>query len=199
MAYTERENDKLEFWKDKKDYEGLYEVSNFGRARSLDRWVKGKNGSMQFKKGRILKPAPTKDGYFRVGLYKNGKVKNFRVNRLVAEAFLEIPEELRHLKGTRYLQVNHKDENKLNNCVSNLEWCTNLYNHNYGTINERIAAKNTNGKLSKPVLQYDLEGNFVREWKSTAECDRNGYNHGAVAACCRGELKKYKDFIWKYK
>lgn len=199
MVHTEREDDRLEIWKDIRDYEGLYQGSNLGRARSLDRWVKGKNGSMQFKKGKILNPAPTKDGYFRVGLYKNGKVKNFRVNRLVAEAFLEIPEELKHLKGTRYLQVNHKDENKQNNSVNNLEWCSAKYNVNFGTRAKRAAKKMTNGKLSKKVYQYTLDGQFVREWESTAECGRNGYNHGAVAACCRGELKKYKDFIWKYK
>ena len=90
--------------------------------------------------------------------------------------------------------MNHKDEDKQNNNVDNLEWCNRTYNINYGTRNERIALTK-----SKTVLQYDLEGNFIREWKSTAECGRNGFHQGNVAACCRGELKKYKDFIWKYK
>ena len=185
---------KKEYWRPVVGYEGLYEVSNFGRVRSLDRWVKGRNGSVRLCKGRILKPFTTKNGYLKVSLCKNGKVKTFKVHRLVVEAFLEIPEELKHLKGTRYLQVNHKDENKQNNNVENLEFCDAKYNTNYGTRNERDAKKK-----SKPVLQYDLEGNFIREWVSTREAGRNGFNQSAVAACCRGELKKYKDFIWKYK
>lgn len=180
MVHAERENDRIEIWKDYKDYKGHYQVSNFGRIKSI-----------KFGKEIILKPGTNKNGYSYVILYKNGKVKKFTVHRLVAEAFLPNPDNLP--------EVNHKDENKLNNCVSNLEWCTNLYNHNYGTINERIAAKNTNGKCSKIVLQYDLEGNFVREWKSTRECGRNGFDQSAVAACCRGKRKKYKDFIWIYK
>ena len=183
-----------ELWRDIKDYKDLYQGSNLGRVRSLDRWVKCPNGSVRFYKGRILKPGTNKDGYLQVDLCKNNKSKTFRVNRLVAEAFLEIPEELRHLKGTRYLQVNHKDEDKTNNNVENLEWCSAKDNTNYGTRNEKVSKK-----LSKTVLQYTLDGVFIREWVSTRECERNGFNHGAVAACCRGELKKYKGYIWRYK
>lgn len=179
---------KKEFWRPVVGYEGLYEVSNFGRVKSI-----------KFGKERFLKLFTNHRGYLQVNLSKKGKVKKYFVHRLVAEAFLEIPEELKHLKGTHYLQVNHKDENKLNNNAENLEWCTSSYNVNYGSRTEKCSKKNTNGKLSKTVLQYDLEGNFVREWESTRECNRNGYNHGAVAACCRGKLKKHKDFIWKYK
>lgn len=186
MVHTEGKNNKLEIWKDIKGYEGFYQSSTFGRARSLDTYRKSRNGTVRFCKGRILKLKTNNQGYLQVNLYKNGKVKTFRVHRLVAEAFLPNPDNLP--------EVNHKDENKLNNCVSNLEWCTSSYNNNYGTRIEKVSKKQ-----SKPVLQYTLDGKFVREWKSTAECGRNGYNHGAVAACCRGELKKYKDFIWKYK
>ena len=169
-----------EIWKDKKDYEGLYMVSNWGRVKSI-----------KFGKERILKPVTNSSGYLLVNLCKDGKVKAFTVHRLVAEAFLPNPHN--------YPCVNHKDENKQNNNVENLEFCDIKYNSNFGTRNERIAAKNTNGKLSKPVLQYDLEGNFIKEWRSTRECERNGFSHGAVSACCQGELKKYKDFIFKYK
>lgn len=190
---------KKEYWKPVVGYEGLYEVSNWGRVKSFDTYRKGKNGSVRLCKGRILKPKTNKDGYLHVVLCKNGKRKTCLVHRITAEAFLEIPEELKHLKGTRYLQVNHKDENKLNNNTENLEWCSAKYNSNFGTRNEKVAEKNTNGKLSKKVLQYTLDGQFVREWESTRECERNGFNQGNVAACCRGELKKYKDFIWKYK
>ena len=75
MVHTEREDDRVEVWKDIKDYEGLYQGSNLGRARSLDRWVKSINGSVRFYKGRILKPFTTKNGYLQVCLWKNGKVK----------------------------------------------------------------------------------------------------------------------------
>lgn len=180
-----------EIWKDIKDFEGLYQGSNCGRAKSLDRYVKGKGHSLQFKKGRILKPMKDPNGYLKVNLCKDGKVKAFTVHRLVAEAFLPNPHN--------YPCVNHKDENKQNNNVSNLEWCSAQYNNTYGTRIERVAEKTTNGKLSKPVLQYTLDGVFVREWESIAECGRNGYNQGHVASCCRGKLKKHKDSIWRYK
>ena len=180
-----------EIWKDKKDYEGLYQVSNLGRAKSLDRYIKGKGHSLQFKKGRILKPMKDNNGYLKVRLCNGEKSKTFNLHRLVAEAFIDNPDNLP--------QVNHKDENKTNNVVTNLEWCDSRYNKNYGTRNKRISEKMTNGKLSKPVLQYDLEGNLIREWKSTMECGRNGFNHGAVNACCLGKLKTYKGFIWEYK
>lgn len=191
MVHAEREDDRVEVWKDIRGYENLYQSSTFGRARSLDNYRKGRNGSLRFCKGKILKPSTDKDGYLLVGLCKNGKQKTYKVHRLVAEAFIPNPNNLP--------QVNHKDENKQNNFVSNLEWCSAKYNSNYGTAIQRSSEKKINGKKSKTVLQYTLDGQFVREWKSTAEAGRNGYNHGAVAACCRGKLKKYKDSIWKYK
>ena len=166
---------KKEYWKPVVGYEGLYEVSNWGRVKSL-----------KFGKEKILKPQKDKDGYLCVTLYKNNNQCQFKVHRLVAEAFIDNSDNLPC--------VNHKDECKTNNIVSNLEWCDRKYNVNYGSRNKRAAEK-----LSKIVLQYDLNGNFIKEWKSTRECDRNGYNHSAVAACCRGELKTYKGFLWEYK
>lgn len=167
----------MENWKDIKDYEGLYQVSDNGDVRSLNY-----NGT---KERRNLKFGKT-NKYLQVLLYKDKKKKRFLVHRLVAEAFIPNPLNLP--------QINHKDENPSNNKVSNLEWCDNKYNHNYGTINKRVA-----DKLSKPVLQFTLNGEFVREWSSTAECGRNGFDFSAVAKCCRGKLKQYKGFIWKYK
>ena len=175
---NENEYMKKEIWKDIKNYEGLYQVSNLGRVKSL-------------YYNKILQNAVQKDGYFQVSLSKNGIQKMYLVHRLVAEAFLPNPHN--------YLCVNHKDEDKSNNIYTNLEWCDVKYNANYGTRNKRISKSNTNGKLSKPVLQYTLDGQFVKEWSSTMECGRNGYHQGTVAQCCRGELKKHKGYMWRYK
>ena len=174
---------KKEYWKPVVGYEGLYEVSNWGRVKSLNYNHTGK--------GKILKQQQSMDGYYSVGLSKNGILKRYYVHRLVAEAFLPNSDNLP--------LINHKDENKTNNNVDNLEWCDAKYNCNYGTRTERLSKSQINGKRSKIVLQYDLNGNFIKEWKSTAECGRNGYNHKCISKCCRGKLKTYKGFLWKYK
>ena len=175
-------------------YEG-YKVSNLGKILSLNYKNTGK--------AELMNPVTNTNGYFQVNLYKNGESKTCLVHRLVAETFLENPENLP--------EVNHKDENKKNNFVflnedgsvdkekSNLEWKNHRDNCNHGTRNERVAKANTNGKLSKKVLQLSLTGELICEYPSTRECERNGFNHGAVAACCRGEKPQYKGFIWKYK
>ena len=130
-----------EQWKDIKGYEGLYEVSNLGNVRSLDRTVKRGQG-YTIKEGRVLTPFyEKKKGYYQVVLAKDGKAKTYRVHRLVAIAFLENP--------YNYTDVNHKDEVKTNNNVDNLEWCTRKYNNNYGTKPERTRKSmmgNTNGR-----------------------------------------------------
>lgn len=189
-----------EIWKDIKSYEGLYQVSNFGRVRSLDHWGEFINRwdriSKRFVKGRILKQQIDHFGYLYVILYKNGISKTIKVHRLVAEAFLEVPEHFKHLIGSRHLQVNHKDETPLNNRVDNLEWCDHIYNMNYGTRIERQI--NT---ISKPVLQFDLEGNLVKEWSNATEAGRNGFNSGCICNCCKNKPRYYshKGFVWKYK
>ena len=123
----------FELWKDVKDYEGLYQVSTFGRVRSLDKYidVKIRNVDKVLKQGKILKPVCNKNGYLKVNLCKNGKVKIYSLHRLVAKTFIPNPDNLPC--------VNHKDEDKTNNYPYNLEWCTHEYNNNYGTHNERIA------------------------------------------------------------
>ena len=90
--------------------------------------------------------------------------------------------------------MNHKDENKLNNSVDNLEWCDAKYNTNFGTCIERRIKKQ-----SKKILQYTLDGEFVREWESIQECGRNGFNVGNICYCCQGKYKSSQGYIWKYK
>ena len=173
-----------EEWKDIKDYEGLYQVSNWGRVKSL---ITDKN-----RRKRILKQHNRGNGYLFVVLTNNEhQSKNISVHRLVAETFLPNPENLP--------EVNHIDENKENNRVDNLEWCDHTYNINYGNRTKKASESKLNGKKSKSVLQFSLTGDFIREWTSTMECGRNGFNQGAVAACCRGKLLQYKGFYWMYK
>ena len=189
----------IEIWKtavyDDEIYEGLYKVSNFGRILSLNYRNTGK--------AELMNPFDNGRGYLQVLLYKNGKRKTCKVHRLVAETFLENPENLP--------EVNHKDENKKNNFVflnedgsvdkkrSNLEWKNHKDNINHGTHNERVAKANTNGIRSKPVLQLSLTGDLIREWPSVGECGRNGFNHGAVCRCCNGKQKTHKGFRFMYK
>ena len=158
--------------KDIKNYEGLYQVTENGDVWSV-------------RRNRFLKPYKNQLGYLRVVLSKKGKVKKYSVHRLVAEAFIDNP--------NNYPCVNHKDENKLNNNVDNLEWCTIRYNNCYndGQI-KRARFKR------KKVYQYDLNGNLIKEWISVNDAGRNGYKQGHVAACCRGERKTHKGFIWSY-
>ena len=118
-----------EVWKDILGYEGVYQVSNHGRIRSLDRYV-----GRRFFPGKIFSLNPNRYGYVRVDLRYRGKSKSSAVHRLVAEAFLDNPNGLP--------QINHKDENKSNNHVDNLEWCTAEYNINYGHRTEKMSHGN---------------------------------------------------------
>lgn len=186
----------IEEWKDIEGYEGLYQVSNLGRVKSLDRIIYRNNGRIQTLRERILKPAKISGGYQFVLLSKDGKTKHCLVHRLVASAFIENPND--------YTDVNHIDENKINNRVDNLEWCNRKYNMNYGTRNERarkaISKSLTNNlKRCKPVAQIDKStGQIINIWPSVRECGRNGFHQGNICSCCRGEQKTSKGYIWKY-
>lgn len=175
-----------EVWKDIKGYEGLYKISNIGRIKSLGRLkTNGKNKYISHE--IILKPWVNAQGYLCAALWAKGKkVKTMLVHRLVAEAFIPNP--------NNYPYVNHMDENKQNPKAENLEWCTMEYNFKYGTALERMAESK-----SKKVYQYSKEGKLIREWKSTKECGRNGYDDVSVWKCCTGKSKTHNGFIWSYK
>lgn len=133
-----------ELWVDIKGYEGFYQVSNFGRVRSLPRVIVRKGYVSQHFNGKYLKSMIDKCGYLHVNLYKD-KLKTVKVHRLVAEAFIPNPDNLPC--------VNHKDEDKTNNQVDNLEWCTHAYNNSYGTHIERVANKHRGMKRSDSMKQ----------------------------------------------
>lgn len=136
-----------EIWKDIDDYEGLYQVSNFGRVRSLDRYVDN-NGGKEFRPGRILKGRKSKKGYIRVGLSKDGIHTDKQVHYLVLSVFNPNP------NPDKYTQINHINEDKGDNRLCNLEWCTPKYNCNYGTRNERFTETKFNNYI-KEHPEYD--------------------------------------------
>lgn len=137
-----------EIWKDISGYEGLYQVSNLGNIKSFRK--SKKYGSQN---EYILKPHISNNGYAQVTLYDNAIRHKFLVHRLVAMTFLLNPDNLQ--------QINHKDENKLNNCVTNLEWCTAEYNNAYGTA--RIRAMDAR---SKSIEQLTYDGNVIAVYRS---------------------------------
>ena len=153
-------------------YEGLYEVSNLGKVR---------------RNGKILKPSKNNWGYLRVNLYKNGIMKSAYIHRLVAQTFLPNPQNLP--------MINHKDEDKTNNSIDNLEWCTAGYNNSYGTRIKRVVEKN-----SKPVLQYDFSGKFIKEFSSVSDAaEEIGVSLGTLSGALTGQQKTSKGYLWKYK
>lgn len=176
-----------EIWKDIPGYEGIYEVSNKGRIRSIDRIVVTKAGWTQTKYGQVIKfGQPINSGYIKVDLHKNGKAKPFLVHRIVAEVFLENP------NGCE--TVNHKDENKLNNSADNLEWCTQMYNNNYGTCKERGAETQR-----REFLQMDMDGNVIKRWKGFKKIQRElGYQRKLIYLCCIGKRESYMGYKWCY-
>lgn len=177
-----------EIWKPIKGYETLYEVSNCGRVKRLN-YTAFCNGGNQYSKFSCKKKLKEKflcfgdngHGYQFIILYKNKISKNFYVHRLVAEAFIPNPNNLP--------EVNHKDGNKQNNCVSNLEWCTN-------GENQKHAYKTGLHKTIK-IAQYDLNGNFIKNWNSIAEAQKqfNPDTHN-IHKCIRDGRHKSYGFLW---
>lgn len=168
-----------EEWKMIPGYEGLYMVSNIGRVKSLRKHV-------------IMVQRYDRYGYKRVGLRNKDGLKTFSVHRLVAMAFIPNPDNLP--------QVNHKDEDKTNNCVDNLEWCTQEYNNNYGSRPNQLSLTHLNGYGSKIVLQYTLDGELHAEYASLGEMERNTvFRKTNVSACCNGKRPTAYGYIWKFK
>ena len=167
-----------EIWKDVVGFEGKYQVSNLGNVKSLNYHNSGKE--------KLMKSHDNGRGYLYVMLWKNGEYKHKKVHRLVAEAFIDNPYNLP--------EINHKDEDKTNNRVENLEWCTHEYNCNFGTRNERVGKK-TAERLSKPVLC--VETGFL--FDSTHDAERKtGIFQQNISKCCKGKRKTAGSFHWRY-
>jgi hypothetical protein len=183
-----------EIWKNIKGYEGFYQVSNLGRVKSLDRYITYSNGNVIFTKGKIINGFKKDNGYWSIDLYKNGTKKKFHKHRLVAMEFIPNPENKP--------EVNHKDENRSNNCVDNLNWCTSKENKHYGSLPERRKeiAKITAAKLSKPVDQYSLDGKYITTFKSSSEVERTlGIPATSIIRNCKCvKTKTCAGYIWKY-
>lgn len=191
----------MEIWKDIEGYEGLYQVSNLGNVKSLSKEKTTKLIGIFKTKEKILSKGKDSRGYYSVVLYKNKIKKDISVHRLVAMAFIPNPEN----KPT----VNHIDGNKCNNNVENLEWCTYQENtqHAYRTgLNPILKGKDNpmygrhaeNHNHSKPVEQYDLEGNFIKKWVNMREAEiALNIARGKVSACCNGNQKTAGGYIWK--
>ena len=174
-----------EIWRDIEGFKGYYQVSNFGKIKSLFRYVRVKNGFRSVPE-KILKPKIDKDGYLRVVLQTDRKSKYLLVHRIVADAFIENPNNFPH--------INHKNENKSDNRVENLEWCSEQYNCNYGNRNKKLSESKY-----KAINQYSLNGNFIREWESGVRIEKEtGFNHKNISACCRGVRKTAYGYIWKF-
>lgn len=191
-----------EIWKDIKGYEGRYQVSNLGRVKSLC-YHHGTNE-------RILKQKKNQNGYVVANLYKKGdKGKLKTVHRLVAEAFIPNPNNLP--------QINHKDEDKTNNKVFNLEWCDGRYNTIYSILLHKDKYKNCgkyigrknkykeknvkNGpyKHTKHVNQVDKDGNIINHYENIREvCLMNGYNQWSISECCNRKRKTAYGYKWEF-
>jgi hypothetical protein len=191
-----------ELWKDVDGYEGLYQVSNLGNVRSVDREYEVTRNGVTFmsrKEGKRLTPVRRRHGYLGVMLYgKGGHAKRgfrtFSVHRLVAKAFIENP--------NGYTEVNHLDECKTNNRADNLEWCDRKYNTNYGTTQKRRSEIMKNdSRSSKKVMQMDIHGNEIKIWPSLHEIQRQlGYWPSTISNCCnhRKQTTTAYGYRWEY-
>lgn len=213
-----------EIWKDIPGYEGLYQVSNYGRVKRLPSWVRATHGSKQYREGKILRYKNSR-GYNSVGLSKDGEYKYYRVARLVALAFVCNP--------NGYPHVNHKDCDKKNDRAENLEWCTQKYNNNYADHNKKLSeamkrrfqnpeqynrlvemvrrqcqdpvwkehqrAAQLNNSNSKAVDMLDMNGNYIKTFPSLSEAYRQtGIFSQNIGRCCMGNLKYAGGYKWRY-
>lgn len=185
-----------EIWKDIKDYEGLYQISNLGRVKSLEK-VTYHGSIVRRRPEMIMKQRLTKRGYLEIILCKNSIQRIFKVHRLVAEAFISNDDP------TNKTTINHKDECKINNYAENLEWMSPYDNYIYGTGRERSISKRTSGLNSRArkVLQINKDTNeIIKEYNCINDAVRelNISTHVNIVNCCKDKIKTAYGFKWKY-
>lgn len=171
----------MEEWKTIEGYNGRYEVSSYGRIRSVSMFI-----GNHIYHGKVLSPTIMANGYLKVNLILRGKKNTCLVHRLVAKAFIENRENLP--------QVNHKDEIKTNNNVENLEWCSESYNCRYGKRNLSMIEKKR-----KPVLQLSVDGDLINRFEVLNYASRiTGINAAHICDVCKGKRKSAGGYVWKY-
>ena len=174
-----------EIWKPVVGYESIFEVSNFGNVRRLERKATAGTGNYS-RPAHTLKARKNNNGYYLVDLWVNNKRLQKLVHRIVAEAFIPNPDNKP--------EVNHKDENPENCRADNLEWCDRTYNMNYGSVGKRIGKAN-----GKPVRQYDKLGQLVMEYASIMEAHRQtGISQGSIGDCLHERRKTAGGYTWQY-
>ena len=170
-----------EIWADINGFEGLYQISNLGNVKALPKLINGRH-----RKERIMKSQLKKDGYLDVLLSKNNKRDRHLIHKLVAIAFIPNP--------NNYSCVNHKDENKINNFIMNLEWCDHKYNNAYGI--RTIKASNS---CKKSIVQMDLNFNPIKIFKSATDAAKfYNFNRRHISSCCNNRRKTHKGCRWKF-
>ena len=182
----------MEIWKDIEGYESYYKVRNLGNVRSNDRkttcYRYGKK-MVRTLKGQLVRPQPRRHGYLGVWLYKDCGGKQYSVHRLVAEAFCE--------KHEGCNEVNHKNEIKTDNRAENLEWCDRKYNVNFGTAPQKRIRHNKG--TSRRVRQYDMNGNFIKEFPSMKEAQRQtGIFNSSICFAIKGRYSHAGGYKWEY-
>lgn len=201
--------ENTEIWKPVVGYKELYEVSNFGRVRSLDR-IDSNNHPL---KGVILKPYISNSGYLLVGLYKQQKRDRKLLHRLVAEAFIPNPDNKPEIDHINTIKTDNtvflNEDGSINYEKTNLRWTTRKENINNPLtktkmqINARKPSKGKYGKKhhrSKPIIQYDKEGNFIKEWDCANDVERVlGISNKHIGSVCLGKRKSCGGYIWRYK
>jgi hypothetical protein len=188
-------NELVEIWKPVMGYEGLYEVSNLGRVRSLERIVQCGKGNIRVDRETIKTATPNRQGYLRINLYNHSKYQTRTIHRLVAEAFIPNPENKP--------QVDHINTDKTDNRVENLRWVDKQENQLNEITRNKMSVSRTGGKStrhSNPAkLQFSKDNTFIRKWDNAREASTVvGCSRQVINDCCAGRCKSAGGYVWKH-